>query len=452
MSPAVPAVDLCRRLSHNLPFRVPFAGGGSRVRAADESTKAVNQSGRIPSIDLAATHAGMRDELDAAIGRVLSSGRYIGGPGIDGLESEFAAFCGTPHAVALASGTDALRFALMAAGVGERARSEFLAGGSAGAGSASASAAPDEVITSPLTFIATTEAISQAGARSVFVDVEPQSLTIDAAAVEKAITPRTRAIIPIHLYGQTADMDPLLDLARRRGLAVIEDACQAHGAQYRGSGGRPGRSAGSLGDAGCFSFYPTKNLGGCGEGGMVTTARDDIAARVRRLRDHGQSEKYIHAEEGYNGRMDALQAAILRVKLKRLAGWNARRRALAARYSERLKELGLATGPGDESARLRLPVERSWGANVYHLYTVRLSTGRDSVRKALLEKEIEAGVHYPIPLHLQPCYAAMGLKEGRFPIAERAAREVLSLPLYPEMSEAQVDTVCEALRDVLDRG
>src|SRR5262245_50113517 len=439
-----------------MPLVMPLVKRRSLVRAANESPKAVGRSGRIPAIDLAATHAGMREELDAAIGRVLSSGRYIGGPEIDGLESEFAAFCGTPHAIALASGTDALRFALMAAGVGERARSEFLAGGrstpASPPASTPASASPDEVITSPLTFVATTEAISQAGARPVFVDVEPQSLTIDTAAVEKAITPRTRAIIPIHLYGQTADLDPILDLARRRGLAVIEDACQAHGAQYRGSGGRPGRSAGSLGDAGCFSFYPTKNLGGCGEGGMVTTARDDIAARVRRLRDHGQSEKYIHAEEGYNGRMDALQAAILRVKLKRLAGWNARRRALAARYSERLKELGLATGPGDESARLRLPVERSWGANVYHLYTVRLSTGRDSVRKALLEKEIEAGVHYPIPLHLQPCYAAMGLKEGRFPIAERAAREVLSLPLYPEMSEAQVDTVCEALRDVLDRG
>ncbi|HYS78118.1 MAG TPA: DegT/DnrJ/EryC1/StrS family aminotransferase, partial [Candidatus Dormibacteraeota bacterium] len=226
---------------------------------------------------------------------------------------------------------------------------------------------------------------------------------------------------------------------------------------------------GSLGDAGCFSFYPTKNLGGCGEGGMLTTGRDEIAARVRRLRDHGQTEKYIHAEEGYNGRLDALQAAILRVKLKRLGGWNERRRALAARYTVRLQEMGLAGAADGErggrrdgaGAPLRLPVEKPWGKHVYHLYTVRVAAAgvagpagpspRDRVRAALLENGIETGIHYPIPLHRQPAYAWMGLKEGSFPQAERAAREVLSLPLYPEMTEARVDRVCEALREVLGR-
>jgi dTDP-4-amino-4,6-dideoxygalactose transaminase len=420
------------------------------ARKAQDDRKS---AGRVPAIDLVATHADLRQDIETAAVRVLASGRYIGGPEVEGLESEFAAFCDVPHAVAVSSGTDALRFALTAAGVG-------------GGGPR------DEVITSPLTFIATTEAISQAGARPVFVDVDPESLTIDPALAGRAITPRTGAIIPVHLYGQTADMGPILEAARSRGVAVVEDACQAHGAQYRGSGARAGagaaagakagvgRAAGSLGDAGCFSFYPTKNLGGCGEGGMLTTGSPEIAARARRLRDHGQSEKYVHAEEGYNGRLDALQAAILRVKLKRLSGWNARRRALAALYSERLKDMGLA------GAALRLPVEQPWGTHVYHLYTVRVAatarvapggrekgpSARDRVRAALLENGIETGIHYPIPLHLQPCYASMGLREGSFPVAERAAREVLSLPLYPEMTDAQVERVCEALGVVLGRG
>ena len=385
-------------------------------------------AGRVPAIDLGATFADLRQDLGAAVERVLASGRYIGGPEVEGLESEFAAFCGVPHAVAVASGTDALRFALMAAGLG-------------------GSGPRNEVITSPLSFIATTEAITQAGGRTVFVDVDPESLTLDPDLVKKAITDRTGAILPVHLYGQTVDMGPILEMARARGLAVVEDACQAHGALYRGSAAGGGRSAGSLGDAGCFSFYPTKNLGGCGEGGMLTTGRDEIAARVRRLRDHGQTEKYIHAEEGYNGRLDALQAAILRVKLKRLSGWNARRRALAALYSERLREMGLA------GAALRLPVEKPWGTHVYHLYTVRVVGGaRDRVRAELLEKDVETGIHYPIPLHLQACYASMGLREGSFPVAESAAREVLSLPLFPEMTDAQVERVCEALRVVLGRG
>ncbi|HYS05933.1 MAG TPA: DegT/DnrJ/EryC1/StrS family aminotransferase [Candidatus Dormibacteraeota bacterium] len=392
-------------------------------KAQDEGKPA----GRVPAIDLGATFTDLRQEILAAVERVLASGRYIGGPEVERLEREFAAFCDVPHAVAVSSGTDALRFALIAAGAGGGPR--------------------DEVITSPLTFIATTEAISQAGARTVFVDVDPESLTLDPGLVRKAITDRTAAIVPIHLYGQTADMGPILEMARPRALAVVEDACQAHGALYRGGAAGAGRSAGSLGDAGCFSFYPTKNLGGCGEGGMLTTARAEIAERARSLRDHGQSEKYIHAEEGYNGRLDALQAAILRVKLKRLSGWNARRRALAALYTERFKEMGLA------GTALRLPVEKPWGTHVYHLYTVRVPIdARDRVRAELLEKEIETGIHYPIPLHLQACYASLGLREGSFPVAERAAREVLSLPLFPEMTDAQVERVCEALRVVLGRG
>ncbi len=393
---------------------------------------------RIPVVDPAAEYARLKPEIDAAVGRVLASGRYIGGPEVEGLELEFAAFCGVTHAVATGNGTDALRFALMAAGAGTEERDPRSAG-----------AARPEVITSPLTFIATTEAISQAGARPVFVDVDPGSLTLDPAKLDGALTARTRAIVPVHLYGQTADMGPILDRARRNGIAVIEDACQAHGALHAG------RAAGSLGDAGCFSFYPTKNLGACGEGGMVTTERTDIADRVRRLRDHGQSEKYVHAEEGYNGRLDALQAAILRVKLRGLAARNQRRRALAARYGERLLEMGLATQGGGEGrqagAPLLLPVERPRGTHAYHLYTVRVPAGRDRVRAALLERGIETGIHYPIPLHLQPAYAWMGLWEGAFPEAERAAREVLSLPLYPEMTDDQVERVCGALRGVLGR-
>ncbi|MBI4170023.1 MAG: DegT/DnrJ/EryC1/StrS family aminotransferase [Acidobacteria bacterium] len=383
------------------------------------------QGGFIPAVDLASEYAALRPEIDAAVKRVLSSGRYVGGPEVEAFEKEFAAFCGAGHAVAVASGTDALRFALLATGPegGERRP-----GGE-----------PAEVVTSPLTFVATTEAISQAGGRPVFVDIDPLTFNLDPALLERALTPRTRAIVPVHLYGQTADMDPILLLARRSGAAVIEDACQAHGALYRG------RPAGALGDAGCFSFYPTKNLGACGEGGLVTTASGEVAGRVRRLRDHGQSEKYRHLEEGYNGRLDALQAAILGVKLRHLGAWNERRRLLADRYKTNLRDL---EAKGDE---LALPAEAAWARHAYHLFTVRLKR-RDRAREALRERGIEAGMHYPVPLHLQPCYAWMGLRAGSFPEAERAAREVLSLPLHPGMTEAQVDRVCKALRAAVDAG
>jgi dTDP-4-amino-4,6-dideoxygalactose transaminase len=431
----------------------------------------------IPQIDLQLHSRNLEPELADALRRVFDSGRFIGGPEVEELEHEFAALCGVGHAVSVASGTDALRFSLMAAlapPAPEAAPRESAAPGAAPGASASAAPGPapragapaaprpaPEVITSPMTFIATTEAITQAGAMPVFADIDPATFALDPAAVERAMTPRTRAVVPVHLYGQPGDLDPLLSMARARGLAVIEDACQAHGALYRG------RPVGSLGDAGAFSFYPTKNLGGCGEGGMLTTSRPEIAQRARRLRDHGQSEKYLHAEEGYNGRLDALQAAILRVKLRHLPAWNERRRAIAARYRDGLGDL-------ETRGLLLLPREHPDARHVYHQFTVRIPSDggprgragatapgppaaarpagaapRDRVRAALRDRGVETGVHYPIPLHLQPCYSWMGLREGSFPEAERAAREVVSLPMFPELTDAQVDQVCEALAAVL---
>ncbi|HYV86843.1 MAG TPA: DegT/DnrJ/EryC1/StrS family aminotransferase [Patescibacteria group bacterium] len=376
-------------------------------------------AGRVASLDLGAEFIEVREGVEAAARRVLESGRYIGGPEVEGLEREFAAYCGTAHGVAVSSGTDALRFALIAAGVGPG----------------------HEVITSPFTFIGSTEAISQAGARSVFADIEPATFTLDPARVQAALTPRTRALMPVHLYGQAADMEGLRSIARDRGLAIVEDACQAHGAALGG------RRCGALGSAGCFSFYPTKNLGAAGEAGLVTTDDAALADHVRRLRDHGQSGKYVHAEEGYNGRLDAIQAAILRVKLKRLEAWNDRRRAIAARY-----RAGLAAA--EKQGLLILPAERTGARHVYHLFAVRVPGGgavtrRDRVRGALLEAGIETGVHYPVPLHRQPCYASMGKGEGSFPESERASREVLTLPLYPQLRDEQVDQVALTLSRIL---
>ncbi|HEX9427304.1 MAG TPA: DegT/DnrJ/EryC1/StrS family aminotransferase [Candidatus Polarisedimenticolia bacterium] len=387
----------------------------------------------INQADLGTQYLALKTEIDAALSRVLASGQYVGGPEVTALESEFAAFCGAAHAVAVSSGTDALRFVLMAAGVGERARKAAVGPAAGGPGAA---VGADEVITSPMTFIATTEAISQAGARPVFVDIDPISFNLDPARVEAAMTPRTRAIVPVHLYGQTADMDPILALARRRGVAVIEDACQAHGALYKG------RPAGALADAAGFSFYPTKNLGACGEGGIAVTASPEIALRVRHLRDHGQAEKYWHVEEGYNGRLDAMQAAILRVKLKRLAGWNERRRALAERYREALRDLV------GRSALRSLPSEMPWARHAFHLYPVRIE-GREKIRAGLREQGIDTGIHYPVPLHLQAAYAGMGLGPGSFPHAEKAANEVVTLPLYPELADEQVDRIASILRGLL---
>jgi len=375
---------------------------------------------RIQALDPSAEYAAARGEIDAAVARVLASGRYVGGPEIEGLEAEFAAFCGVAHAVAVSTGTDALRFALIAADLKPGA----------------------EVITSPFTFIGTTEAIHQAGGRTVFADIVEDTFALDPLKVRAAVTSRTAALMPVHLYGHPADMAALEPLARERRLTVVEDACQAHGASLGG------RMAGALGTAGCFSFYPTKNLGACGEGGMVTTDDARLAARVRRLRDHGQSEKYRHAEEGYNGRLDAVQAAILRVKLRHLPAWNARRRAIAALYAERLARL-------EQLGHLRLPVERPGARHAWHLYAVRIAaTGdaaagrpgrRDAVRERLAAQGIETGIHYPIPLHMQPAYEGMRLRSGSFPESERAAREVLTLPMHPHLEDRQVERVAQAL-------
>jgi dTDP-4-amino-4,6-dideoxygalactose transaminase len=375
----------------------------------------------LPALDLPAEYEALRGEIEPAVLGVLASGRYIGGPEVERFETAFAAWCGAGHGVAVSSGTDALRFALVACGVGSG----------------------DEVVTSPFSFIGTTEAITQAGGRLVFADIDPATFTLDPARAAAAVTRRTRALLPVHLYGQTADMPALQDLATARGLVVVEDACQAHGAAFGG------RRAGSMGHAAAFSFYPTKNLGGCGEGGLVTSASPDVAGRVRRLRDHGQTAKYVHAEEGYNGRLDALQCAILRAKLPHLDDWNRRRQALAARYRAALAD-------AEARGHLRLPVARAGGEHVYHQFAVRVLAGaarggRDRTREALQMEGIETGVHYPVPLHRQPCYAGLGIPEGSFPESERAAREVLTLPLYPLLAEAQVDRVAATLARVLAR-
>ena len=382
---------------------------------------------RIAALDPAAEYASARAAIDAAVGRVLASGRYVGGPEVEGFEAEFAAFCGVAHAVAVSTGTDALRFALLAADL------------KAGA----------EVVTSPFTFIGTTEAIHQAGGRAVFADIVEDTFAMDPACVRSVLTPRTGALMPVHLYGHPADMTALDPLARDRRLAVVEDACQAHGASLGG------KLTGGMGTAGCFSFYPTKNLGACGEGGMVTTDDPRIAARVRRLRDHGQSEKYLHAEEGYNGRLDAIQAAILRVKLRHLPAWNERRRALAALYADRLSRF-------EQRGLLRLPIERPGARHAWHLYAVRIPelpargggsgpmSRRDAVRERLATQGIETGIHYPIPLHRQPAYEGMRLGAGSFPEAERAAREVLTLPMHAHLEERQAERVAQTLGAALE--
>ena len=349
----------------------------------------------------------------------MAAGMFIGGPQVTGFEEEFAAFCDSRCCIGVGSGTDALRFALMAAGVGPG----------------------DAVVTVPNTFIATTEAISQVGATPIFVDIDPQTYTLDPQKLEdyfemslkpqaSGLKPRPKAVIPVHLYGQTADMDPILDIARQYDLAVIEDACQAHGASYKK------RKAGSLGMAGCFSFYPGKNLGAFGEAGAVVTRDEDMAQKMRMIRDHGQARKYFHDLEGYNGRLDAIQAAVLRIKLKRLQDWNQSRRKNAALYTELLQEV-----PG-----MTLPVEAGFAESVYHLYVI-LADNRDGLQKFLSEKGIATGLHYPLPLHLQKAYTHLGYVKGDFPVAESAAERLLSLPMYPELTAEQIDYVCSCIKD-----
>jgi dTDP-4-amino-4,6-dideoxygalactose transaminase len=385
----------------------------------------------VPFLDLVTPHAELREELCAVFNAALDSGGFIGGPMVHGFEQDFARFCDADHCVGVGSGTDALRFLFIAAGIG----------------------ADDIVITVPHTFIATTEAISQAGARPVFVDIDEDTYNMDVAKLreyletecdfdsgtktlkEKKTKERIAAVVPVHLYGQTADMDPLIDLAEQYNLIVIEDACQAQGAEYFSKKENRWRKAGSMGLAGAFSFYPGKNLGACGEAGAITTNDGDLAKKVRVLRDHGQAQKYFHEVEGYNGRLDAIQAGILQVKLRHLADWNEKRRQSAVRYRELLSSVEPA---------IRLPHEPSWAKPVYHLYVIRVED-RQGLQKHLAEANIGTGIHYPIPLHLQKAYASLGYKQGDFPVSERVASEIVSLPMFPGLGSDEQNRVAQEI-------
>jgi dTDP-4-amino-4,6-dideoxygalactose transaminase len=360
----------------------------------------------IPLVDLRAQYLSIKRDVDAAMARVMETGQFVLGEEVEGFEREFAAYSGASHGIALNSGTSALHLALMAAGVTK----------------------DDEVITVPFTFVATVAAIGYIGARTVFVDVDPKTFTMDPARLERAITSRTKAIVPVHLYGQPADMDPILEIAKRHGVRVIEDACQAHGAAYNG------RPVGSLGDAACYSFYPGKNLGAYGEGGMVVTSDPEIARTVRMLRDWGQERKYHHVLKGFNYRMEGLQGAILRVKLRHLERWTEARRRHAKEFAAHLRDSGVAT-----------PVEAPYARHVFHVYAVR-TADRASLQRVLQSNGIATGIHYPVPVHLQPAYADLGYTQGDFPESERAANEVLSLPMYPELSQTDVELIAAAVK------
>jgi dTDP-4-amino-4,6-dideoxygalactose transaminase len=361
----------------------------------------------IPLVDLTTQYAEIKSEVDRAISRVLEAGQYVLGTEVSAFEEEFASYCGAQHGIAVSSGTSALHLALLAAGVGPG----------------------DEVVTVPFTFVATVAAIRYTGARPVFVDIDPDSYTMSMDRVEDAITSRTKAVLPVHLYGQPADMDPLLDIARRYGLTVIEDAAQAHGAEYKH------RRVGAIGDLGCFSFYPGKNLGAYGEGGIVVTNNSEHAAAIRMLRDWGQARKYHHVVKGYNYRMDAIQGAILRVKLPRLQAWNDGRRLRAACYDE------LLAGEG-----LRTPRQMSYARHVYHVYAVRTSA-RETLQGVLESRRVQTGIHYPVPVHLQQAHADLGYGRGDFPHSEQAAREVLSLPMFAELTYNQQQRVADVIHE-----
>ena len=363
----------------------------------------------IPLIDLKAQHQSIRRELREAIDRVLESCEFALGSEVAAFESEFASYCGARHGIAVNSGTSALHLALLAAGVGPG----------------------DDVITVPFTFVATAAAIVYAGARPVFVDVDSRSYTIDAGQIERAITPRTKAIVPVHLYGHPADMDPMLDVACRHNLIVIEDAAQAHGAEYKN------QKVGAIGHLGCFSFYPTKNLGACGEGGMVLTNRPEIDRKIRMLRDWGQDKKYHHVLKAFNYRMEGMQGAILRVKLRHLDEWNQARRAHAARYDALLASSGV-----------QLPEALGDARHVYHVYAIRAQE-RDGLQQSLTERGIQTAVHYPYPIHLLPAYADLGHHQGDFPQSEKLSRKLLSLPMYPELSEEAISEVASTVSEFM---
>jgi dTDP-4-amino-4,6-dideoxygalactose transaminase len=364
----------------------------------------------VPFLDLGAQHAPLRSEIMAALGDVVDQNAFAGGPFVAKFEEDFALYCGSRYAVGVGNGTDALWLALLALGVGPG----------------------DEVITAPNSFIATAEAISLTGAVPVFVDIDPRTYTLDPARLTAAISPRTKAIMPVQLYGQMADMDAILEIASRHGLPVVEDACQAHGAEYRG------RRAGSIGRLGCFSFYPGKNLGAWGEAGAVVTDDPLLAKKMRVFRDHGQEKKYFHSCIGWNARMDGMQAAVLSIKLRSLDRGNAARRAHAVRYAE-----GLAGIPG-----LEVEAPAAYAQHSYHLYVVRVEE-RSRLLEALGRRGIACGIHYPCPIHRQEAYRDLGLGEGTFPVTERYADQILSLPMYPELSVDQIETVVAETRALL---
>jgi dTDP-4-amino-4,6-dideoxygalactose transaminase len=359
----------------------------------------------VPFCDLKLQYLSIKEEIDGAIKRVLSSGWFILGQEVEAFEKEFAAYVGARHGIGVGSGTEALHLALLACGVGPG----------------------DEVITVSHTAVATIAAIELTGARPVFVDIDPLSYTMDPSQLEEVITSATKVILPVHLYGQVADMNPILATARRHGLKVVEDAAQAHGAEYQG------RKAGSLADVACFSFYPTKNLGAYGDGGMIVTNDPALAERLGLLRQYGWAENYVSCIKGLNSRLDELQAAILRVKLRWLDEWNAVRRKHAKLYDQLLRDTACTT-----------PVEMEYGKHCYHLYVIRHER-RDELQKFLRERGVGALVHYPAPVHLQEAYQDLGLREGALPVTEQCSRQVLSLPVAPELSEEQIKTVCDLM-------
>jgi dTDP-4-amino-4,6-dideoxygalactose transaminase len=387
----------------------------------------------IPFLDLATPHQELKDELTAVFHKLLSTASFIGGPVVEDFEAAFAEFCDSTHCVGVGSGTDALRFALMATGV----------------------QSGDVVLTVPNTFIATGEAISQVGAVPEFVDVDERYSTMDPEQLRKHLAACVRdrqtgkplsnrtgqpitAVVPVHLYGHPADMDPILQIAEEFGLIVIEDACQAHGAEYFSARKNRWMKAGSMGVAAAFSFYPGKNLGACGEAGAVTTNDPALAAKIRMIRDHGQSKKYYHPIEGYNGRLDTLQAGMLKVKLAHLSQWNAQRRANAARYDALMSDM----------AEVGMPQQADWAKSVYHLYVVRVDD-REDVMAYLNGQKIGTGIHYPIPLHLQDAYRHLNYQKGDFPISERLAPQILSLPMYPQLTAEQQQIVVRGLQEAI---
>jgi len=365
----------------------------------------------IPFLNLKVQHASIEQDLLAAVKETLASTQFALGKEVTAFEEEFAAYSGGRFGIGVNSGTSALHLALLAAGVGPG----------------------DEVITVSCTFVATVAAIDYTGARPVFVDVDGDTLNMDVTQIEGAITDRTKVILPVHLHGQPADLAPVLDIARRHKLVVVEDAAQAHGAEYKG------RRVGSIGDLGCFSFYPGKNLGACGEAGMVVTNNEDYAERIRILRDWGQERKYHHTYKGFNYRMEGIQGAMLRVKLRHLDAWTEGRRRNAAHYNDLLAGSGIT-----------IPVEAPFARHVYHVYAVRMPY-RDAVQAALQAREIQTGIHYPIPVHLQKAYREFGFGAGDLPVTEKASSELLSLPMFPELERSQVEEVCDALLQEVTR-